>query len=186
TDAEVSSTTENEDVHDTVRSQRAMEVHCLHPLATYVDLLMDLCPTLEQKYHDMHKSNPRRLPRPLQENVAVTPAAMPYVTNVRDKFPQANQELVKRLGEANWQRHERLRALQAHGPASEPQAVQDSKSVFQDSALGSSIRTRSQRAESVASHSSFVSSIGGEEKGHFKVPGLPHGASYGSAIPCPF
>jgi hypothetical protein len=192
TDGEASSATETEDAPSTNRSEHSMDTHCLRPLAAYIDLLMDLCPTLEHTFNDMHKTNSRRAPRSARGNISVTPAAVPYVRNVQDKFPRANQELVRRLGEANWQRHERLRAIQASGPASESKAIKDSKSLFrpvslfQDSALGSSIRTQSQRAESNASHSSFVSSSADNEKSRFQVPGLPKGASYGEPFMCPY
>lgn len=192
TDGEVSSTTGSEGASDGDRAERNLDARCLRPLTNYVNLLMDLCPTLEQTYTDMHDGSSRYPQRLLHDTISVTPAAVPYVGNVQDKFPRASQELVRRLGEANWQRHERLRAIQIHGPTSEPITVKDAKSLFrpvsqfQDSALGSSIRTQSQRAESTASHSSFVSSSADQEKGHFRVPPLPRGASYGETFACPY
>ncbi|KAJ9606165.1 hypothetical protein H2200_009126 [Cladophialophora chaetospira] len=192
TDGEASSTTENEGPSDGAQAERTVEAHCLRPVISYVDLLMDLCPTLEQTYNDMHKGSSRRPQGLLHDAISVTPAALPYINNVKDKFPRAVQELVRRLGEANWQRHERLRSIQAHGPSSEPVIIRDAKSLFrpvsqfQDSALGSSIRTQSQRAESNASHSSFVSSTADQEKGHFRVPPLPKGASYEETFVCPY
>lgn len=186
------STSEDEDTSDTDQPEKAIETHCLDHLTAYVDLLMDLCPTLELRYNDLHQSNFKGKARQLLEGISVTPSAMPYVNNVRDKFPQASQELVKRLGEANWQRHERLRAILAGGPMIDPPAIHDSRSifqpvsVFQDSALGSSIKSQSQRAMSNASHSSFVSSATAQEKGCFKVPGLPTSASYGTPFSCPY
>lgn len=192
TDGEASSATENESASESGRAEHRMEAHCLRPLTTYINLLMDLCPTLEHTYKDVHTSYLRRPQKRLQHDISVTPAAMPYVSNVQDKFPRANQELLRRLGEANWQRHERLRAIKTHGPSSEAIIFKESKSLFQqvslfqDSALGSSIRTQSHRSESNASHSSFASSSADQEKGRFRVPGLPKGVSYGETFSCPY
>lgn len=186
------STSEDEDASDADSSERAVEAHCLDHLTAYVDLLMDLCPTLELRYNDMHQSNFQETSQRQLEHISVTPSAIPYVINVRDKFPRASQELVERLGEANWQRHERLRAIQAGGPSIELSAMCDSSSIFQpvsmfqDSALGSSMKSLSQRAMSNASRSSFVSSTTAQDKGFFKVPGLPNNASYGTPFICPY
>lgn len=192
TDGEASSATDSESASGISPAEHTVEAHCLRPLTTYINLLMDLCPTLEQTYKKMHTSSSTRPQSRLQHGITVTPAAIPYVSNVQDKFPHADQELWRRLGEANWQRHERLRAIQTHGPSSEATTVKDSKSlfqpisVFQDSALGTSIRTQSHCAESNASHSSFVSSSADRAKGRFRVPKLPNGASYGKTFSCPY
>lgn len=163
----------------------------LQPLARYIELLMELLPTLEQTYRIQHQTKP---PKPITE-IHTTAAAYPYILNIRDKFPTANSFLVQRLGEANWQRHERLRATAEYGVEILP-AVSSSLpaksmfqpiSIFRDSALGSSIPAQSTRTVTVASHSSFISSVNGREteKGRFRVPQMPEYAE-GGASACPF
>ena len=167
----------------------------LRSLSTYVGLLMDLCPTLEQAYRDQYQTRPL-LPQQTP-GFQVTLQAMPYVHLVRDKFPLADKLLVERLGEANWQRHERLRAFEESEQLKEvtvvmPLPAQPAKSnfqpmsIFKDSALGSSVGPQSEKAQSVASHSSFVSSNQDSDNGRFRVPRLPTGAAYGELFLCPF
>ncbi|KAI1624430.1 hypothetical protein EDD37DRAFT_411477 [Exophiala viscosa] len=172
---------------------RTLERQCLRPLAKNVDLLMLLYPTLEQIFRDQHQPPRARLPRPIPK-ISVTGSALPYVHNVRDKFPKADKDLAERLGEANWQRHERLRAARTSGASEQPILAKAElpKSIFQpisefrDSALGESLASSSARAPSVASHSSYLSSIEGGEKEHFRVPKMPAGADYHIAFSCPY
>ncbi|KAL9616494.1 MAG: hypothetical protein Q9160_008637 [Pyrenula sp. 1 TL-2023] len=159
---------------------------CLQPLKHYVTMLMEICPTLEAIYRLKHQAGRRRLP---ERPITVSSAALPYVTNVRDKFPQAAQELVDRLGEANWQRYERLRAINSGD--TEAATIEDPKSkfrpasLFKDSALGSSLRHESEKAVSIASHSSFASSNDGD-KSRARVPKMPVGSDWGKPFLCPF
>ena len=162
---------------------------CLRPLSHNIGLLMELSPTLEASYKFRHQTRVKRSRPP----ISVTNAATIYVGNVRDKFPRAAQELVDRLGEANWQRHERLRNVQVPElqEALAPVAVDIPKSLFQpvslfkDSALGSSLPTVSERQDSVASHSSFLSSNAGEPV-RLRVPRIPIAPDWGKPYPCPF
>ena len=59
-------------------------------------------------------------------------------------------------------------------------------SEFKDSALGDSVASNAVKALSVASHSSFLSSNEGEDKGRLRVPGLPHNAGWGESFSCPY
>ena len=43
----------------------------------------------------------------------VSGPALVYVRNIKDKYPDADEELVRRLGQANWERHVRLRKYSA-------------------------------------------------------------------------
>lgn len=154
---------------------------------------MELIPTLQATYR--YKHTRRAQPHSLQIT-SVTPKAVPYVGHVRDKFPEAPSEILNRLGEANWQRHERLRAgpmKRETATAADMQAVKSlpPKSLFQpqslffDSALGSSLRTTSERECSVASHSSFASSADENTKGRLRVPPMPT-TTWGESFTCPF
>lgn len=177
------------------RNDVRTENRWLSPLSTYVGLLLDLCPTLEQTYRQKHQVSRGGLRKP-QKEMLVTVAARPYVNNVRDKFPLADSSLIERLGEANWQRHERLRFAKTEEPLNQtafaiepsepPKSFFEPVSVFIDSALGSSVPVNSNKAPSLVSHSSFLSSNEGGDKGHFRVPKLPDRARYGEPFLCPF
>ncbi|KIV87198.1 hypothetical protein PV11_02760 [Exophiala sideris] len=166
---------------------RKLEQQCLRLLARNVDLLMTLYPTLEQAFRDKHRRPRARLPWAMQK-FSVTSKAWPYVHNVRDKFPLAANDLAERLGEVNWQRHRRLRAIKTPEimGSEKPKSVFKPISEFRDSALGDSLASKSAKAVSVASHSSYMSSNEGGDKQHFRVPNLPAGASYGRVFACPY
>lgn len=196
-DADAASSASSDDDSDTIspRTEKGLELRVARPLAQYVDLLMDLCPTLEQTYRKLHQTKPRLPKEPAKLNV--TSAALPYIGNVRDKYPLASSFLVERLGEANWQRHERLRTIANEDRAIVPLPQSGSSlsakslfqpvSIFKDSALGSSLPAESARAPTVASHSSFVSSIDGKdnEPGCFRVPTMPV-TTDSELLTCPF
>lgn len=189
TDATVVSSSEDGVKSDTQDSNKTLVKAVLRPMSTSVDLLLSLTPTLEQTYRNKHRST--RKPKKHQPGIAVTTAALHYVHYVASKFPLADNLLVERLGEASWQRHERLRAIERNEPLGEAlplpaKSVFRPVSIFKDSALGSSLPAESERAPSQASHSSFVSCEGDHEKGHFKVPKLPADASYGQPFTCPY
>ena len=195
-DAEaVSSASSEDDVAVRVPSDEvdnAIYKHLIRPLGNYVKLLMDLCPTLEQTYRNQHRIIRRSLNH--VNSLEVTIPALPYVNHVRDKFPRAAALLVERLGEANWQRHERLRAVHStvEHPSLDhtsllPKSLFQPASIFKDSALGSSISAQSHNAPTVASHSSFVSSVNSNdpEKHEFRVPRMP-AAVEGLPLNCPY
>lgn len=165
----------------------------IHAIRDTVLMLMQLMPTLEATYK--HKFS-RRWRRNALEVTSVSPEALQYVSHVRDKFPNAHPEVINRLGEANWQRHERLRTVSSMDEATtvheEPtvlpvtaKSVFRPQSLFYDSALGSSIRTASARAESVASHRSFASSADGAARNVLRVPQMPI-TNWGEPFNCPF
>ena len=138
---------------------------------------------------------------------AVSEAARPWVSNVSDKFDKADTKLVERLGESNWQRFLTVRARMsqiASAPKSvlapqiekipvrtvfkeSPRSVFRPLSMFHDSGLGSSIPSTlapSHYAQSVASHTSFITSLAeGEESGR-RVPPTPVEVASGEPFRC--
>jgi hypothetical protein len=104
-----------------------------------------------------------------------------YVTNIRDKYQHADLKLVQRSGEANWQRHVRIRSMLDQAEEEGPHAIPiDAKSVFtpfskfHDSGLGTSLPAVSAYAVSNASHMSFASSLAdGKESTCLRVPTTP-------------
>lgn len=156
-------------------------------------MLMQLTPTLEGTYKQKFT---RRCRRNAFEVTSVSHEALQYVGHVREKFPEAHPEVINRLGEANWQRHERLRNISSMDEASivhqEPavppitaKSLFRPQSIFHDSALGSSLRTASSRAESIASHQSFASTVDGAARNAKRVPQMPI-INWGEPFNCPF
>jgi hypothetical protein len=115
----------------------------------------------------------------------VSGSAMIYVRNILDKFPNANFKLAQRLGEANWQRHLKIRSsnqiskveLEVAGVKS---VFRDS-SVFPDSGLGSSMPSTSCYAPSA---SSFLSKVGHDDSEYFRVPRAPTEVFEGKPFKC--
>ncbi|EXJ86597.1 hypothetical protein A1O3_03550 [Capronia epimyces CBS 606.96] len=176
------------------RDEGLLERKYFRPLFEYVELLLELCPTLEQTYKHRHQETTSSKLQS-EHQISVSIPALSYVQNIRDKFPLASNNLVERLGESNWQRHERLRSIDVAKASEElarsnlpqhPKSLFQPVSIFKDSALGSSLPAISEHAPTVASHSSFLSSTEGQDKGRFRVPKLPKNTSYGEPFLCPF
>lgn len=151
------------------------------------ECLMELVPTLEQSLPGVGKLARSALLAP-PPAFRVSEPAFTYVRNVYDKYPQADIHLTERLGEANWQRHVKVRN-RMDGIANDE--VVESKcfavppfSEFRDSALGSSIPTHSHYAASAASHTSFVSSLADGEERSIRVPPTPAEVSAGKPFQC--
>ena len=115
----------------------------------------------------------------------VSGSAMIYVRNILDKFPNADFKLVQRLGEANWQRHVKIRSgnqiskveLEVAGAKS----VFCDSSVFHDSGQWSSMPSTSCYAPSA---SSFVSKVGDDDSEYFRVPRTPTEAFESKPFKC--
>lgn len=142
-------------------------------------LLMDLCPTIEHITTSIeYGSRPKDKRIPLVFHVS--DAAQQWVRQILDRFELADSSLAERLGEANWQRYNKLR-----GQKDGDTQTEEPKSVFhplRDSALGTSILTPTQNSLSSASHSSFASSIA--EQGVRRVPKTPDAVSTGAPFVC--
>lgn len=160
-------------------------------LKVYVDCLMDLLPSMENTLSligekDFSNKTASRLA------FQVSGPARSYVLRVYDKFEKANTRLVERLGEANWQRHVSLRMNHRPNMHALPEALEElidetveevveeapksvfvPVSLFQDSRLGSTLPAYSSYTATVASHSSFVSSLEDGENGELRVPPTP-------------
>jgi hypothetical protein len=158
-------------------------------LKTYITCLMDLLPSMEDTLNYADQTN-------LDEQASaptefqVSGPAQTYVLNVYDRFAEADSRLVERLGEANWQRHTALR-MGLEGQTETTLKVQETPksvfipvSMFHDSGLGSSVPAMSSYAATVASHSSFVSSLAEKDSGSLRVPSTPKKVSEGVPFTC--
>ena len=143
-------------------------------LGFYVDCLMDLVPSMEGSLAHVQLAENHHV-APVRVPFTVSDLARPWVQNVSDKFELADRALVERLGESNWQRYVTIRARSGSSGA---ETVEEAKSIFIDSGLGSSI------AASVASHTSFVSSIAADGTSPLRVPPTPKEVEVGESFKC--
>lgn len=187
-------TTESES--DTVGSESEAEVQSkadyldsfLRSLNVQTKLPMDTCPALEQTY--FHANKPTRALTTALPMFRVSEAAQHYVRKVYDRFAAGDIALIERLGEANWQRHQRLRSdedLTAEDRAREEALTLSlfrPASQFRDSALGASLPSSSKFAPSVASHNSFASTVMSSSSGKSRVPKTPVAVSRGEPFEC--
>ncbi len=162
-------------------------------LQAHLMCLTDLTPTLEQVADDLDLSGREPACEPAKVDFHVTNAAKQYVAQIRDKFRNAPQKLVERLGEANWQRRTRIQS-QMQGRPDEVEYGETEHAIarstfapvskFHDSGLGSSLPTHSRIAASVASHTSFLSSQADGEAGRLRVPPTPAEILEGTSFEC--
>ena len=139
---------------------------------------MKTCPSLEQVYN--HALKPAKSKMPVTQTFHVSDAAQHYIRKVFDRFQDGDVRLIERLGEANWQRHQKLRNLpiSEHPLTSEHSEIELLRSyfrpasTFRDSALGSSLPAVSIFTPSIASHSSFDSEAEGKHS-RLMVPKTP-------------
>ena len=157
-------------------------------LKTGVDCLMDLLCSMENTLNYACQTNLNDEDTVTVE-FQVSGPARTYIINVYDRFAKADSRLVERLGEANWQRHTALRAnvpstATVDGDQEIPKSVFVPVSMFHDSGIGTSIRANSSYAATVASHSSFVSSLAENDCGSLRVPPTPKEVAQGIPFTC--
>ena len=147
--------------------------------------LAELRPSIEQNLLSSERSRLQSAHPTFGPFHLSTPASI-YVSIVRDKFPKAQDQLIERLGEANWQRHISVRKqVGANEKPLEEQEVGSifhPHSAFHDSGIGTSVQTQTQYAES---HTSFISSNTEGAKGALRVPPMPANACSGQSFQCP-
>ena len=157
-------------------------------LQFHISCLVDLGFTLEKSLLCTETSRVRSsetTPLPFH----ISDAASVYISIIRDKFKDAEAQLIERLGEANWQRHVNVRMRMANviGDFKEEYIREDPcstfrpYSAFKDSGIGPSAPTQSQNAPS---HRSFVSSVSEKEGGRLRVPREPVEVGAGRPFQC--
>ena len=161
----------------------------------YVECLMDLLPSIESMLCHIESFTD-------SSNFEVSAGAHIYVQQVRDQFPRAENRLIERLGEANWQRYMILH--QAAGQASKEEGHFDKsdagdapvlkrpsiKSLFAPVSLfckphpDNSRRSQSSYADTVASDSPPDVYLDKSEDLDIRVLHLPVEANGGSQFTC--
>lgn len=165
-------------------------------LHSRVQMLLDLIPTLEATVAHIERPQAQIIRTGLNESFRASGPAQIYIALLRDKFPEADERLVERLGEANWQRHinVRRRIEQINGSAKSgstavptdftASSIFQPQTLFHDSGIGTSVPAQSCPPSSEASHASFISSLADEEKGAPRVPPTPAEVGLGEIFRC--
>lgn len=153
-------------------------------VAENVKLLMDLLPSIDH-LPDVESldSNTKIIQK---SEFEVSAPARIWISQVRASYEKAADEVVERLGEANWQRFCRLRLEIDEGIVEEfghAKSVFHAASAFYDSALGTSVGAKSD-TQTVASHSSFVSSHNDDVCHHNRVPIEPPEVALNKPFTC--
>ena len=151
-----------------------------------IGCLMELGPSLEQNLASAGRSDPSISKSSIDLFCLSGPAGF-YVSLVRDKYKQASKELVERLGEANWQRHLKVRNMMEDPENNLAKGQETARSVFQpdttfhDSGIGTSVPARTQYAPS---HTSFRTSNTEGGSRSLRVPPIPLEATDGKSFRC--
>lgn len=95
---------EDDNISDSCKSTADID----EALKSRVQLAMDLVPSLESTLSQIERLAGQSAYTTNEPFHASKPAQV-YISLVRDKFPEADKELIERLGEANWQRHINIR-----------------------------------------------------------------------------
>ena len=149
-------------------------------VAFTIKCLMELGPSLEQNLASARRSDFSIFKSASVLHCPSEPAGF-YVSLVREKFRHASEGLVKRLGEANWQRHLKVRNMMEDAK-NNPAKVQDTaRSTFHDSGIGTSVPVRTQYAPS---HTSFRTSNTEGGPNSLRVPPTPLEAAQGKPFQC--
>ena len=162
-------------------------------LSRIIQGLMEWAPVLELdlKHADAFQYSETR---PATVAFQVSDPARSYVQLVREKYVKAEHRLVERLGEANWQRHVRIRAEDATIPEKSENVVASllgqafsvvqPLSLFYDSGIVTSVAAEIEDAATTASETSFLSSNPENYQNAVRVPPLPAEASAGRLFKC--
>ena len=175
---------DDEDDSDSESTSTQEEAEFCEDVGFNTRCLMQLVPALEQNIVSSRK--PRvPLNRPNFQAFSVSEPASTYILLAQQRFQEADLKLVQRLGEANWQRHVRIRTeLYGHQDGHRDPSGPVARSIFHDSGLGTTVPGSSQYAPSLASHASFASSVGIQESPFPRVPPMPPEVIAGQEFVC--
>lgn len=145
--------------------------------------LAELRPSLEQNLSCGQKSRLESVCPPPASFCLSDPAKV-YVSLVKEKYQQAPTQLVERLGEANWQRHLRVRKRMENINSNIEEDISSvfrPNSAFHDSGIGTSVPPQTLYAES---HTSFISSNNEGDSYSLRVPPMPTEVNLGKSFQC--
>ncbi|KAM0802914.1 hypothetical protein BDR22DRAFT_887245 [Usnea florida] len=157
--------------------------------------LMELAPTLQRNIFRGEKARAQRILSSAQPFFESDPAEI-YVSMAREKFKQADLNLIQRLGQANWQRHRRIRDMMFRSEEGIEEKLVPGithptdhstfrpRRTFHDSDLGTTSTSGSQYTASAASHTSFASTPEEGVRKSLRVPPMPPEAADGKPFQC--
>ena len=158
-------------------------------LGCQIGYLVELAPTLHKNRLSAQKAR-LQLTYPPIKPFSLSNPALVYVSMVRERYRNAHERLIDRLGVSNWQRHttmrkqmEELGSHPDHEDTEVPYSVFRPYSAFHDSGIGTTVPAHSEYARS---HTSFQSSIDGGDQGAKKVPPTPEAVAAGKPFRCHF
>jgi len=158
----------------------------IEDLKTDVQCLIDLGPRYKEPVKDrVVDEKAATLPGDFAQDVQAWNPAEYLASRIRDRYPEGDDNLTKILGQANWERAQRLyaRKEQSKSEAQQAPAKTDTtnrtlaSSKFQDSGIGTSIATPSSYAETMVSYR-------GARGGAIRIPQPPPEALEGKPFSC--
>ena len=173
--------------------------HVVSKIRSQIRHLVDLSATVQQNLLYTQRYHAKDHYPPVVPFRLSSPAKI-YASIIREKYHHAQDQLVDRLGECNWQRHQSVRenmekmhscSKDESAPRvdvdpstkeiEEPYSVFRPYSAFHDSGLGTSVPTQTQYAPS---HTSFQSSNSEYAQGSVRVPPTPEEVGTGKSFQC--
>ena len=164
------------------------DCHTVQDLSFHIDCLVELAPAIEQNIRRLKKNS--QIEPLVHDALSISNPAEAYILSIREKFKGAKDDLVYRLGEANWQRHVAVRksmdAISEEIPVpgislDAAHSLFERSSAFHDSGIGTTVASQATYAQS---HTSFASSKSeGEGEGR-RVPPMPAEVRAGKPFRC--
>ncbi|PVH94363.1 hypothetical protein DM02DRAFT_478753, partial [Periconia macrospinosa] len=160
------------------------EILC-RTLRMKIDTLVMLGPSLASPAHENFvDEEPRAI-----ENVEEHLTEQAYINNVAERFPLADSMVVTHLGKLNWERYHHMLRLQREAVHQElgVTAAEKAKTIFHDSALGTSVPAHSEVGLNIISTQSIYAPSmlsTRAEKSHRRLPPLPPEARSGEPFTC--
>jgi hypothetical protein len=154
-----------------------------------IDTLLMLAPSLASPAEEDFDDEEPRLIDHSEEHLP----EQAYINNVAQRFPLAASTVVSHLGKLNWERYNHMLRLQRNATQQEAETtvMEKARTIFHDSALGSSMPAQSETSQDTSAipvkpqsvyAPSMVSSRA--EASHKRLPPLPPQARLGQPFTC--
>ena len=155
--------------------------YVVEDLRSSIDLLHEMVPALDDIAIELETPVLTDTYSMSEDNLNLSGPASHYYRKIVDRFPLLTTTLAKRLAQASWRRHNRVRgALEKRKIAITSELMTE----FHDSGLGTTLKTASTYAASQASYQSFMSSRADIEGAHARLPEMPSEISSGRPFVC--
>ncbi|OTA79296.1 hypothetical protein M434DRAFT_38354 [Hypoxylon sp. CO27-5] len=155
----------------------------IEALLNEIGHITDLGPRLEELVPDSPGGEQPSPKHPSKEQLAPPKPFEPwspvryFVDRVLTKFPKCDSDLANALGQANWDSLRRLHEKREATALGSKEGTEDKATIFQDSALGTSLPTTTPYAATITSY------LGGGVT-RTKIPPLPNDIKKGQMFSC--